>query len=283
MPSAAKFWRLFQTASILLLGAGLLLLMLSLVGHSIIYHPHPYGAAYRKLYPPGMVELHFRSAAGEQVAFYLPPRNATGRPEQIWVAFCGNGSLALDWLPLVARDQNRGNAFLLIDYPGYGKSEGWPNPSNTLAASNDALTALAAQLRVPENSLEPRLNAIGHSLGAAAALDFAVHHRVEKIILLAPFTSLREEAAGFIGQWLSRLMPNDYDNRAALRILGQRRPAPRVFIFHGLEDGLIPSRMSAQLGAEFPELVTFRGIPGANHDTVVAMIADQILALLGED
>ncbi|MBA3963805.1 MAG: hypothetical protein H0X40_18155 [Chthoniobacterales bacterium] len=42
-------------------------------------------------------------------------------PARVWVLFCGNGSLALDWLPLARRDQNTGDAFLLIDYPGYGK------------------------------------------------------------------------------------------------------------------------------------------------------------------
>jgi pimeloyl-ACP methyl ester carboxylesterase len=275
-------WRLIQFGGILLAIGGLLLGMFFLIGHSIIYHPHPYTAGYRKFYPPATAELRFKSAAGRQTAFYVPPPRANRPPERIWVAFCGNGSLALDWLPLTTRDQNPGDAFLLIDYPGYGKSEGWPNPANTRAAANDAVKALASYLRMTEASLEPKFSVIGHSLGAAAALDFAARHQVREVILLAPFTSQRDEAATFIGRPLTCLLPNDYDNRAALRSLSQRHPPPRVFIFHGVEDELIPPQMGAELAREFPSLVTFRGLKDATHDTVVAAAMDEILSEMNQ-
>ena len=231
-----------------------------------------------------MIELPFKTSAGRQTAFYIPPRHGSGLPDRIWVTFCGNGSLALDWLPLTARDQNPGDAFLLVDYPGYGKSEGWPNVASTRSAADGALVALAARLGVETATLEPRLDVMGHSLGAAAALDFASHHpQVRRIILLAPFTSLREEAAIIIGSTLSHLLRANYDNRAALRQLAPRRPPPRVVIFHGLQDGLIPPEMGRALAAEFPGFVTFHGIPEANHDTVVLAAEDEILALMADD
>lgn len=202
-------------------------------------------------------------------------------PARLWVLFCGNGSLALDWLPLARRDQRAGDAFLLIDYPGYGKSEGWPNIANTGAAAEGALIALAARLGVASTVLEPRLNSMGHSRGAAAALDFASRHpEVGKIILLAPFTSQREEAAIFVGSPLSRLLLANYDNRAALRRLAQRQSPPRVTIFHGLQDGMIPAGMGRELAAEFPGFVTFRGIPEATHDTIVSEAENEILRLI---
>src|SRR5207249_5953140 len=123
--------------------------------------------------------------------------------------------------------------FVLLDYPGYGNSEGWSNSANTRAAAEEAIVALAARLGVKPTKLEPRLDTIGHSLGAAAALDFASNHtQVRRIILLAPFTSLREEAALFIGP-LSQLLRENYDNRAALCQFARRRPPPHVVIFHG--------------------------------------------------
>jgi hypothetical protein len=57
--------------------------------------------------------LQFKTNTGRQTAFYIPPHNGSSVPDRIWVAFCGNGSLALDWLPLTARDQSSGDAFLL--------------------------------------------------------------------------------------------------------------------------------------------------------------------------
>ncbi len=125
---------------------------------------------------------------------------------------------------------------------------------------------------------------MGHSLGAAAALDFATRHpQVHRIILLAPFTSLREEAALFLRSPFTRLLAQNYDNRAALRQLAQHRPPPRVVIFHGLQDGMIPAAMGRELAAEFPGFVTFRGIPEADHNTVASAAEDEILRFMAED
>jgi pimeloyl-ACP methyl ester carboxylesterase len=250
----------------------------------MLYHPHPYRSNYPKLLSRGVSPLEFKSSAGRQTAFYFRPNDGAGLSDRIWVVFGGNGSLALDWLPLATRAQAPGNAFLLIDYPGYGRSEGRPTLANTRAAAEGALEALARWLRVEPRTLEPRLDAIGHSLGAAAALDFAMHHpRMHRIILLAPFTSLREEGAFFIGSTLSHLLRVSYDNRAALRHLAQRQPPPRVTIFHGLQDPLIPPEMGRKLAAEFSGFVTFRGMPEANHDTVVAAAEDEILGIMKEE
>lgn len=258
--------------------------MLNGLAHLLVYHPHPYRAGSRPLTSADLVELPFKIPTGEQTSFYIPPHDGAVLPNRLWVLFCGNGSLALDWLPLVARDQNAGDAFLLIDYPGYGKSRGWPNIDNTGAAAEGALVALAARLAVPPKALETRINTMGHSLGAAAALDFASRHpQVGRIVLLAPFTSLREEAAVFIGSQLSHLLMANYDNRAALLHLSQREHPPRVVIFHGLEDGMIPPEMGRALASEFPSFVTFRGIADANHDTVVLAAEDEILSLLAND
>jgi len=256
--------------------------ILRLLEHAALYHPHPYQENYRYLLSGNAVELQFKTNSGRQTAFYISPHNGSALPDQIWVAFCGNGSLALDWLPLTASGNKiDSQAFLLLDYPGYGKSEGWPNVANTRSAADGALVALAAQLKTSLTSLEPRLATIGHSLGAAAALDFANRHsQVSRIILLAPFASVREEAAIFIGSPMSRLLGGNYDNRIALRQLALRRPPPRIVIFHGLQDHLIPPRMSYELGAEFPGFVTVRGIPEATHDTVVTDAADEILRLM---
>jgi uncharacterized protein len=230
-----------------------------------------------------MVELEFKIGAGHQSAFYKPPADGAKLPTRLWVAFCGNGSLALDWLPLITQDQNQGDGFLLVDYPGYGKSEGWSNIPNTQAAAEGALVSLANHLGVEATLLEPPLNTIGHSLGAAAALDFAVRHaQVQRVILLAPFTSMREEAALFVGTPLSHLLAKGYDNRAALRQLAQRQPPPQVIIFHGLRDGMIPAAMGHELAAQFPTFVTFHPVADGTHDTVVAEAAEEILPLLGD-
>ena len=246
--------------------------------HSMLYHPRQYDAAYADALPQDGVELHFTTIAGKQVAFYLPQGTDSRLPKRIWVAFCGNGSLALDWTWLIAQDRQPGDGFLLIDYPGYGKSEGYATIATTRAAADKALNALADHLRVDESQIESRLNLLGHSWGTAVALDFATRHRTQHIILIAVFTTLREEAATMVGTPLSYLLIENYDNRRALRELSRRSPPPRIDIFHGTDDEIIPVRMSLELAEKFPNIVKFHPVAGGNHVSVIGKAANEILA-----
>lgn len=276
--------RFLWWAAVLCCGVLGLIGLLNGLEYALLYHPHPYRANYQSLLAEGAVELPFETNAGKQTAFYFRPGAGEGLPDRIWIVFCGNGSLALDWVPIVAKERAPGLAFLLVDYPGYGKSEGWPTISRTRAAADGAVVALAKRLAVPTSELEKRLNLLGHSLGAAVALDFARRHSaVRRIILLAPFTSLRAEAATIIGAPLSHLFRNGYDNQAALRQLAHHQPPPRVAIFHGLQDRMIPPTMGHALAAQFPGFVTFRALADANHDTVVSEAQEEILTLMAAD
>ena len=265
------------------------LFLLAVVGtiflgqHRFIYHPRPYPSNYQHLLPKGALELHFKTGEGTQTAFYLTAKDGSLLPNRIWVAFCGNGSLALDWLLLANADTKAEDAFLLIDYPGYGRSEGYATIATTRSAGEGALTALAAHLQISEASLKPRLNAIGHSLGAAVALDFATRHPVQRVILVSPFTSLRAEAAYVFGSWVSILVREDYDNRAALQLLARRRPPPRVTIFHGAEDSLIPARMGKELATEFPSFVSFHLVAHAGHNDIVLTAEAEIIASMRDN
>jgi pimeloyl-ACP methyl ester carboxylesterase len=248
----------------------------------MLYHPRPYDAGYAHALPPDSVELHFTTLAGKQVAFYLPRGADTRLPKRIWVAFCGNGSLTLDWTWLIAQDRHPDDGFLLIDYPGYGKSEGYATIASTRAAADKALDVLANRLHVKPGELESRLNLMGHSWGTAVALDFATRHQVQRIILIAVFTTLREEAATMVGEPLSHLLIENYDNRSALRDLSRRSPPPKIDIFHGTDDHTIPIRMSRELAETFPSIVKFHPVGGGDHVSVIGKAANEILAAMSQ-
>ena len=246
--------------------------------HAMIYHPRPYTARDFARLPGNIQELDFTIGAGSQSAFYVSPRNGAHRPERLWVAFCGNGSVALDWTKFTHDYPNERDGFLLIDYPGYGKSRGYATIQSTRAAADGALAALAKRLNVDQSELETRLDVIGHSLGAAAALDFATHHSIERAVLYAPFTSLREEAATVVGRTLSHLLVENYDNRARLTELGKQSPLPRILIVHGTDDDVIPFRMGQTLASEFPVMTEFYPIQQGDHVTVLDLSRKQVYA-----
>src|SRR5712664_4057106 len=127
-----------------LLGVGLLLLAALLTlyfrQHSMVYHPRPYDESYAYAFPANGVEINYTVAAAKYCAFYIPGIQST--PKRLWIAFCGNGSLALDWTTSLRQYPPNGDAFLLIDYPGYGKNTGYATIASTRASASAALRAL---------------------------------------------------------------------------------------------------------------------------------------------
>jgi pimeloyl-ACP methyl ester carboxylesterase len=170
-----------------------------------------------------------------------------------------------------------GDGFLLIDYPGYGRNAGYATMASTRASAEAALHALAERLHLDESRLH--LGVIGHSLGAAVALDFAAHHRVERIVAISPFTTLREEGAQVVGGLLSYLLTENYDNRARLSEIGRLTPDAKVAIFHGTDDEVIPFRMGQALAQKF-SFVQFVPVTGGDHVSVLDLARDRIIAVM---
>jgi pimeloyl-ACP methyl ester carboxylesterase len=266
---ARKIIRAVVSACLLLL-AGLSILYFR--QHSMVYHPRPYDESYAYALPGDGVEINYMAGAAKCSAYYLP--GASSAPKRIWLAFCGNGSLALDWTTILRDYPWNGDAFLLIDYPGYGKNAGYATIASTRSSAEAALKALAERLRADEDHL--RLCAIGHSLGAAVALDFAARHKVERLVLIAPFTTLREEAATMVGGWIARLLIESYDNRANLSNLLKGNANAQIAIFHGTNDQVIPVRMGRELAREFPS-VEFFAVKNADHVSVLNHGHDKVI------
>lgn len=241
--------------------------------HAMIYHPRPYDSRYGVKLPANGVEINYRVSAGKCSAFYIPSREVF--PKRLWIAFCGNGSLALDWLAnILVNYPVNGDAFLLVDYPGYGKNAGYAMIDSTRASADAAVRALEERLHMPDEGLT--VCTIGHSLGAAVALDFAARHQVERVVAIAPFTTLREEAARVVGWQLARLLHENYDNRENLARIARHNPKARIGIFHGTADENIPVEMGRELAREFP-FVEFFAIDDANHVSVLDAGHDKIV------
>jgi len=268
--------RLWPRIVIVLLAAALLIVaLIYFKQHALIYHPRPYDASYAQALPSNGEEISYSLAFGKQGAFYIPAREGAF-PKRLWVAFCGNGSLALDWTTILAGYPNATDAFLLIDYPGYGKCAGYASIASVRASTDEALNTLAKRLGVSKEELEPRLCTIGHSLGSAVALDFAAHHRVQRVVAIAPFTTLREEAARLVSNPISHLLIENYDNRASITEIHRRDPNTKIAIFHGVDDGDIPMRMGRELAQKFP-FIEFFPIDSADHVSVLSEAHDKII------
>ncbi len=235
----------------------------------LLYYPHLYGADHLEQFQRrGGRRIAYKTPQGNQTAWLLSQsRGAT--PERLWVFCAGNGSLGLD-LESVARAAGfNTDAFLFVDYPGYGGlCSGKPSPTSIRASARESILAAAKQTNIDPAALPDRVCVFGHSLGCAAALLAVEELHLRSAVLCAPFTSTADVAQARFG--IPKTFPYQhlFDNRAGLQELAKNHG--RAWIIHGDKDAVLPVTMSETLAREYKDTVKLNVIPGADHNDIFA-------------
>ena len=157
-----------------------------------------------------------------------------------------------------------GTALLLIDYRGYGKSEGWPTEKGLYADADAGYDYLVRQGFAPN-----RIVAYGESLGTSVAVDLAARRPVAGVVLEAPFTSASEVAAR-VFPVIGPLVMRSYNTRAKIG----RVSAP-IFILQGDLDEVIPFELGQALYAAAPEPKQFWRVERAHHSDIPEVAATE--------
>lgn len=231
-----------------------------------IYFPRPYEATHVQRWQKltqGEV-LAYDTSAGKQQAYLFQPISRS-KPQHLWLVCAGNGSVATDWTVFLNNGPPREDAYLLIDYPGYGANDGAPSPGKIRESIAKALLLARTRLGWDEKTLSERGRFFGHSLGAASALIGADDAGISRGVLLAPFTSTMEMTKEVLGVNLGFILWHRFDNVAKLEsITGDS--AAKVEIFHGMADPVIPYRMSESLQKIAPDCITLHLVPRGGHN-----------------
>lgn len=157
-----------------------------------------------------------------------------------------------------------GFSVLLIDYRGYGRSDGpFPNEMRVYQDSLSAWNYLIKQRQIsPKNIL-----IYGHSLGGAIGIDLAVQQKeAAGLIVESSLTSMREVVAyrnSFSMFPVDLLLTQRFES---IEKIGKLK-MPVLFI-HGTADVAVPSFMSQKLYDAAPEPKKLILVPGAGHNNV---------------
>ena len=222
----------------------------------------------------GGKRVEFQTTQGRETSWLLPA--AENRPpEHFWIVCAGNASEALSLSDLQAYSGLRQDAFLFVDYPGYGVSEGSPAPETIVENLRKAVPLAAKAAGFPMSEMGTRGVVFGHSLGAAAALLAAEEFSVKRAVLLAPFTSTMEMTGVVVHLPLGWLVRHRFDNRARLGSLAKR--GGHAWIFSGSDDGVVPVTMGRELSFELGRNGTFREVPGGGHNDLLEKAHDEFI------
>ena len=157
--------------------------------------------------------------------------------------------------------------FLVFDYRGYGRNRG-------TATEEGLYDDAAAALGWLNNRRDIDHRAVfyyGFSLGTGIAAELALREPPRGLILRAPFTSVRDIAAGRYG-WMRPLfaaMPwlplTNFDTISKVP-----RIAAPLLVMHGEDDRTVPERMGQQVFAAHPGPKMYVQFPGAGHSDIAA-------------
>jgi hypothetical protein len=148
-----------------------------------------------------------------------------------------------------------GAAVLVIDYRGYGKSEGWPTERGLYRDAEAGYEWLRRR-----GWAEDRIILQGESLGTTVAVDLAARRKCAGVVLEAPFPSARAVAARVL-PLLGPALVWGFDARAKI---GRVR-APMLFI-HGDRDEVIAYELGKELYAAAPKPKEFWTVAGGHHN-----------------
>jgi len=259
-----RLLRPFFIASLILVGLPILAMVSC--QHKLIYFPRSYPATHDAQWlrqTEGKI-LSCHTSAGHQQAYLFRPRPQEA-PKRLWLVCGGNGTLATEWSSFMKHEAPAEDAYLLIDYPGYGNNEGTPSPAKIRETLRQILPLAAADLGWNDAQLRERTRIFGHSLGCAVALLGAEEFSLRRGVLLAPFTSTMDMSREVIGLDLSFLVTHRFDNQRVLKQISAD-PDSRIHLFHGLSDGVIPAGMSCQLHRIAPPLFPLNLCENCGHN-----------------
>ena len=181
---------------------------------------------------------------------------ATQAPAPILIYFGGNAE-EVSWLASTG-DLYAGWSLLLVNYRGYGGSEGKPGEAELFADALQIYDFAASRAQ------GGRVALMGRSLGSGVAVYLAAQRPVAGVILVSPYDSIESVAKGIYPYLPIGLMLKHRFNSIALA------PAIRAPLLCVVASGdrVIPRRHSERLYAAWGGPRQWREIDPASHDSL---------------
>jgi len=179
---------------------------------------------------PVLERIWVETRFGKTEAWFMPADPSQGvKPSPAVIFAHGNGELIDFWPHELERFNRLGVGVLIMEYPGYGRSEGTPSQKSIAEAFDHAYHVL-----IEREDVDPaRIILFGRSLGGGAVCDLAARRPSAALILMSTFIGVRSFAKRYLAPGF--LIRDPFDNLAVVR--DYKGP---MLIIHGRFDEVIP-------------------------------------------
>jgi len=234
MVSMPLLIKIALTAIIAYLLFGLLLFILQ---RSIIF-PGQYIKAAEFITENGRraEKIFLQTSFGQVEAWYFTAPDSTGIPALTVIFAHGNYELIDYCLPEAMGYNQLGINVLLVEFPGYGRSEGKTSRESLNETYIKAYDWLMDQKEIPAQKI------IGHgrSLGGGAICDLAARRKLNALVLQSTFADISRFAHRYLLPGF--LVRDNFSNLEIIKTYG----GPSLII-HGKYDELIPYQNGKEL------------------------------------
>jgi pimeloyl-ACP methyl ester carboxylesterase len=264
-------WRLVRI--MLLLVAGLMVVIMALEDR-LIYFPSKYPDGFWNVdniparegeVVPKIEDCYFDTGDGVRLHGWLcSPHRKTGGSfvqvpaEMVLLWFHGNaGNISYRYDMIRAMMELPVRVFI-IDYRGYGRSEGKPSEKGLYLDARAAWGYLIDNRGIPAE----RIIIFGKSLGGAPAIDLASQVEAGGLIVQSSFTSAADMASAVLPFYPHALLHTKMDSVSKIA----RVHCPKLFI-HSTADEVVPYKLGRRLYEAAPEPKQFYEVQGAPHNS----------------
>ena len=179
---------------------------------------------------PDIEQIWLHTSFGKVEAWLLKPSHSkTSTPFPVVIFAHGNGELIDYWPRELKTFNDFGMGVLLVEYPGYGRSEGSPSQKSISEAFEEAYDRLVSRSDVDDQ----RILLFGRSVGGGAICDLAAKRPSAALILISTFTRTRAFAPRYLAPGF--LIRDPFDNLTVVR--AYTKP---ILVMHGEGDTIIP-------------------------------------------
>lgn len=238
----------------------LFLALLTLFQRKLIYIPYALERDFTfPRYVPGLEEAFMTCADGYTINGLFAP-GSENKPTVL--IFHGNAGNITHRDFLIRGFHSLGYSVLIIDYHGYGKSEGAPSEENLYLDGE----AARAWLGKEKNTAPGDTVLFGKSLGSGVAIELATRHTFKGLIVESGFTSLASVARSHFPYNcfpVSLMLRDRFDN--STKIAAIHVP---LLITHGTEDSIVDRREGERLFELANRPKELYLVEGADHNTM---------------
>jgi pimeloyl-ACP methyl ester carboxylesterase len=209
----------------------------------------------QELTAPDVIPLDLTTPDGIHLRGWLV-WNSAGEKTPLVIYFGGSGSESSEMIPMAR--QLEGWSVALVNYRGFGQSEGTPTHEDTLSDARLLYDELAARPDIDSSQVV----AMGYSLGTGVAVQLAEQRPVAGTILVSPYDhwSLIGLNKSPLYAPLSGIMKPYFDSIS----LAPDIHSPVLFLI-GAEDAVVPSDLSIKLAGSWGGKTTVKEYPGEDH------------------